>query len=135
MSVKRLLCVLAFPALLGLGCYAGTTAEVGVAYGEPPPPPAYYYTPAALDGYEWVDGSWYWGYDQWAWRPGYWIVARPGYGWVQGRWSGHAWHQGYWQAGARTGHYVAPSRAAGPGRVYAPPARSAPVRAGGHDHR
>jgi hypothetical protein len=99
MSTKRLLCVLALPALLGLGCYAGTTAEVGVAYGAPPPPPAYYYVPAPRDGYVWVDGTWAWGYNSWAWRPGYWVTSRPGYTYVQGRWAGRSWHPGYWQAG------------------------------------
>jgi hypothetical protein len=97
MTAKRLLCVLAMPALLGLGCYSRTRAEVGVAYGEPPPPPAYYYTPRERAGYVWVDGTWDWRYDRWAWRPGYWITARPGFLWIQGRWSGRAWHPGYWR--------------------------------------
>src|SRR5262249_21003540 len=98
MGFKRLLLVVALPALLGLGCYAGTTAEVGVAYGAPPPPPAYYYVPAPRDGFVWVDGTWGWGYNAWVWRPGYWITARPGYAYVQGRWYGRSWHPGYWRA-------------------------------------
>ncbi len=136
MRAKRLLCMLALPALLGLGCYAGPTAQVGVAYGEPPPPPAYYYVPGAIDGYVWIDGNWYWNYGQWAWRPGYYIAARPGYAWTQGRWYGHNWRPGSWQpsrtptyvrdhrgfaAPAPTGRVVVPSRAAAP-----PPAKAAP---------
>ena len=111
MATKRLLCVLALPVLLGLGCYAGTTAEVGVAYGAPPPPPAYYYVPPPRDGFVWVDGTWYWGYNAWAWRPGYWVVSRPGYSYVQGRWYERRWHPGYWQtARPAPAQVVVPSR-------------------------
>jgi hypothetical protein len=96
MTAKRLLCVLALPALLGLGCY-GHSTRVGVAYGTPPPPPAYYYAPEPRPGYVWVEGNWYWNSDQWAWRHGHWISARPGYVWMQGAWRDHTWYPGYWR--------------------------------------
>ena len=157
MMVKRALIALALPALLGLGCYAGPTqAEVGVAYGEPPPAPAYDYTPAARDGYLWIDGNWYWGADAWAWRPGYWVVGRPGFSYVQGYWGGRHWYPGHWRAGgggvvvrdhrgvAVPGRYgsrtVVPSsvRAAPPHIGRAAVVRGGSVRSGGavvRDHR
>jgi hypothetical protein len=116
--------------LLGLGCYAGP-ARVGyaVSYGEPPPPPAYYYVPAARDGYVWVDGRWDWTYDQWAWRPGYWITARPNYVYVQGGWYGGRYQTGYWQP-SQGQTYVRDHRSYG-SNVVVPSAqtyRSAPVQ-------
>src|SRR5215470_18039566 len=128
--MKRALIVLALPVLLGLGCYAGTQAEVAVAYSDPPPPPAYYYTPAPRDGYVWIDGNWYWNSGAWAWAPGYWVVGRPGFVYVQGSWVGHRWNPGYWNRGTTTivrdhrGAVVAPAATA---RV-ATPAQVAPAR-------
>ena len=152
--LKRALIALAFPALLGMGCYAGPTqAEVGVAYGEPPPAPAYYYTPAARDGYVWIDGNWYWDTGAWAWRPGYWVVDRPGFVYVQGYWGGHRWYPGHWRTGGtvvrdhrgvvvgprgavvRSRTTVVPSTVrAAPPRAVAP-SRSAPSRTVVRDHR
>jgi len=126
--MKRALMVLALPALLGLGCYAGPTqAEVAVAYSDPPPPPAYYYTPTPRDGYVWIDGNWYWNSGAWAWAPGYWVVGRPGYVYVQGSWGGHSWHPGYWRTGTTT--VVRDHRAPAPvGAVRTPAPAPAAVR-------
>lgn len=117
--------MLALPVALGLGCYAGPARmSYGVAYANPPAPPAWYVSPDPRDGYVWVDGNWYWGYDQWSWRPGYWVTARPGYAYEQGRWYGRQWRDGHWRPAGR-GVVVRDHRSDG---VVAPPARVSPSR-------
>jgi hypothetical protein len=120
MRTKRWLLALALPVLLG-GCYVHGRGAVSYAYYDPPPPRYTYvdYRP----GHVWVDGYWYWGYNDWAWRPGYYIAQRPGHYWVQGRYVNRRYQPGYWARGNRPVVRVTPHRSQQPARLHVSPQR------------
>lgn len=82
-----------------------------------PPPPASQERGPGIDppsaDHVWVPGSWIWIDSRYAWRPGHWVVCRPGWIWVPARyvWTpyGFVFVDGYWD-------YALPRR----GVLYAP---------------
>lgn len=76
---------------LGTGCVVRAHGQVSapVAYvevEEEPPPPRVVVVPAARPGFLWIQGRWSWNGGRWQWRDGYWERERAGYTWEQGRW-------------------------------------------------
>ncbi len=76
---------------LGTGCVVRAHGHVAapVAYvevQEEPPPPRVVVVPAARPGYIWVEGRWTWNGRRYDWRDGYWERERVGHVWEQGRW-------------------------------------------------
>ena len=80
--------------------------------------------------HQWVPGSWVWHDTRYAWRPGYWLVAQPGWMWVPAHYNwtpcGYVFCDGYWDYSfRRRGVLFAPvyiNRAVDtrPGYVYSP---------------
>lgn len=70
-------------------------ASVHIPVGSPS------YQPAHRPGYTYVAGY----YDVHGhWTPGYWLVARVGYHWVDGHYSNGHYSQGYWSSSRNVGH-------------------------------
>lgn len=97
--LRRILTAAAFSAALASvpvlsGCTGSTYGTARLVVATPPPPPrAVYVQPRA--GYVWVPGRWMRYDNQWVWREGYWMRARPGYVYVPGRWERRG-DQYYW---------------------------------------
>ncbi|MBS1119903.1 MAG: regulator of chromosome condensation [Deltaproteobacteria bacterium] len=88
-------------------CVVTGASTIGVAT-EPSTVDVYAAPPAAKDepvearpGYVFLQGRWSWQHGQWVWAPGYWERERAGYAWTPGRWErqGPRW---FWIEGSWT---------------------------------
>jgi hypothetical protein len=76
--------------------------QTETVYLPPPPQPLQVApsAPASSPDYIWVDGSWLWYNDRYAWQPGYWRQPQPDMVWVPAHyvWTprGYIFARGYW---------------------------------------
>lgn len=74
---------------------------VGWVSAAPPAPLFEPVGPPPRAGWFWVNGSWRWTGNRYAWNRGYWQAPRTGYRWVPNRWDRgpQGWHAtpGHWQ--------------------------------------
>lgn len=70
-----------------------------------PPAPRYEPVPRPRSGQVWVPGHWQWNDRAYAWRPGYYVAARPDYAYAPGGWvradGGWRWREGNWRRAER----------------------------------
>ena len=70
-----------------------------------PPAPRYEPAPRPRGGQVWVPGHWQWNDRAYAWRPGYYVAARPDYAYAPGGWvradGGWRWREGDWRRAER----------------------------------
>lgn len=78
---------------MALPTAANAQAYINVQIGTPPPPPRYEVVPAARPGYVWATGHYEWVRNDYRWRRGHWVQARPGYDYVPAAWraQGNRW--------------------------------------------